>query len=183
EERTSGFGPPRRVSCQYQPDSGRSNSGSPSDCGVRSPVSSGAATSATSVRRNTLSRRSNARSTASRYTEDRTKPVINRMMTVEAVAETNRRSASELARIARRSEQVAEAAHRLDHVDAELLADTADEHLDRVRVAIEVLIVEVLDQLGARHHPAGVVHQIGEQPILVRCELDGRSIDGDAAGA
>ena len=40
-----------RVTCQYQPDSGSSNSGSPSDCGKCSAASSGVATSATSVRR------------------------------------------------------------------------------------------------------------------------------------
>ena len=40
-----------RVTCQYQPDSGNSNSGSPIDCGNLSAPSSGDATSATSVRR------------------------------------------------------------------------------------------------------------------------------------
>ena len=80
-------------------------------------------------------------------------------------------------------EQIAEAAHGLDHVDAELLADAADEDLDRVGVAVEILVVEMLDQFGARHHAAGVVHQIGEQPVFVRGELDRIAVDGDAAGA
>src|SRR5689334_23957327 len=44
-ERTSGLAPPTRVSCQYQPDSGRSNCGSPSVCDERSLGSSGVATS------------------------------------------------------------------------------------------------------------------------------------------
>src|ERR1051326_5762544 len=99
------------------------------------------------------------------------------MTAVTAVAETNRRSASELARIARRGQQIAEPAYRLDHVDAELLADAPDEDLDGVRVAVEILVVEVLDQPRARHHAAGVVHQVGEQPVLVRGELDGRAVD------
>ena len=94
----------------------------------------------------------------------------------------NRRSASELARIGRR-EQITEAAHGLDHVDAELLADAADEHLDGIEVAVEILVVEMLDQFGARHHAAGVMHQIGQQPVLVRGELDRIAVDGDAAGA
>ena len=50
DERTSGFGAFSRVTCQYQPDSGSSNSGSPSDWENFS-ASSGAATSATSVLR------------------------------------------------------------------------------------------------------------------------------------
>jgi hypothetical protein len=51
EERSSGRAVSRRVTCQYQPDSGNSNNGSLSDCGNRSTDSSGVATSATSVRR------------------------------------------------------------------------------------------------------------------------------------
>src|SRR5438105_3196780 len=104
------------------------------------------------------------------------------MMTVQTVAERNSRSASELARIGRR-EEIAEAAHGLDDVDAKLLADAADKHLDGVAVAIEVLIVEVLDQFGARHHAAGMMHQIRQQPIFVTGELDRIAVDGDAAGA
>src|SRR5690349_14356423 len=105
------------------------------------------------------------------------------MMTVQAVAETNSRSASELARIAWRREQVAQPTHRLDHVDAELPADAPDEDLDRVRVAVEILVIEMLDKLGAGYDPAGVVHEIGQQPVLVRGELDRRAVDGHPAGA
>jgi len=36
-----------------------------------------------------------------------------------------------------RGKQIAETAHGLDDVDAELLADTADKHLDGVGVAVE----------------------------------------------
>ena len=81
------------------------------------------------------------------------------------------------------AEEVAEPAHGLDHVDAELLADAADEHLDGVGVAVEVLVVEVLDQLGARHHAAGMVHEVGEQPVFVGGELDRIAVDRDAPGA
>ncbi len=55
-----------------------------------------------------------------------TMPVMRRITTVQVAAEKNRRSASELARIGR-AEQVAETAHGLNHVDAELLANTPDE--------------------------------------------------------
>ena len=51
DERTSGLGVSSLVTCQYQPESGSSNSGSPSDCGNLSLASSGLATSATRVRR------------------------------------------------------------------------------------------------------------------------------------
>ena len=51
-------------------------------------------------------------------------------------------------------DQVAEAAHGLDDVDAELLAQAADEDLDGVRVAVEILVVEVLGQLAARDDAA-----------------------------
>ena len=70
-------------------------------------------------------------------------PVISRMTTAQAVAETNSRSASELARnpdnrllscrsCSRGGEQIAETAHGLDDFDAELLADAADENLDSI---------------------------------------------------
>src|SRR5262249_20182857 len=109
-------------------------------------------------------------------------PATTSITTVQAAAERNNRSASELARIGQ-CEQVAEAPYRLDHVDAELLANPSDEDLDGVGVAIKILIVKVLDQLGARHHAAGVMHEIGEQPIFVRGELDRIAVYRDAAGA
>src|SRR5882762_5475663 len=110
-------------------------------------------------------------------------PLANRMTTVQAVADTNSRSASELARIGGGCEKVAEAAHGLDDVDAELLADAADEDLDGVGIAVEVLVVEMLDQLAARHHPAGMMHEIGQEPIFVGGELDRIAVDAHAPGA
>jgi len=41
----------------------------------------------------------------------------------------------------------------------------------------------MLDQFGAGHHAAGMVHQIGEQPVFVAGELDRIAVDRDAAGA
>src|SRR5450759_5435198 len=114
-------------------------------------------------------------------------PVMTRMTTAQAVAETNSRSARELTRIKSTRvggvKQIAETAHGLDDLDPEFLADAADEHFDGVAIAVEVLIVEVLDQLGARHHAARVVHQIGEQPVFMAGELDRIAIDRDASGA
>src|SRR5262245_66595736 len=109
-------------------------------------------------------------------------PATTSITTVQAAAEKNSRSASELARIGQ-CEQVAEAPYRLDHVDTELLANPPDEDLDGVRVAIKILIVKVLDQLRARHHAPGVVHEIGEQPIFMRGELHWIAIHRDPPGA
>src|SRR6185312_9570749 len=117
---------------------------------------------------------------------------MTRMTTTQAVADRNRRVASELPRIKvsfrpapprtagrmpdvgfgtgscsnqskspapdqcqssagrRRGQQIAKAPHGLDDVDLELLADAADENFDRIGVAIEILIVEMLDQFRAR---------------------------------
>ena len=80
------------------------------------------------------------------------------------------------------SDQIAETAHRLNHIDAELFAQAADKDLDRIGVAVEILIVEMLDDLGARNHAAGMVHQIGEQAVFVRGEFDRRAVDDDASG-
>src|SRR5580693_5991599 len=109
-------------------------------------------------------------------------PVTSRITTVQVAAEKNRRSASELARIGR-AEEIAQTADGLNHVDTELLADAADEHLDGIGVAVEILVVEMLDQLGARDHASGVVHQIGEQAVFVGGELDRVAVDGDPAAA
>src|SRR3954464_7379559 len=115
--------------------------------------------------------------------DDSTIPVTTRIITVQVVAEKKSRRASELRRIARRSEEIAKSPHGLDDVDAELLANAPDEDFDGVGIPIEVLVVEMLDQLAARHHAAGMVHEIREQTIFVRGELDRVAVDADAAGA
>src|ERR1700722_13809590 len=109
-------------------------------------------------------------------------PVTMRITTVQAVAHRNRRSASELARIGRR-QQITETAYGLDHIDAEFFADAPDEHFDGVGIAVEILVVEMLDKLGAGDDTAGVMHQVGQQPVFVRGEFYRIAVDGDAAGA
>src|SRR4029077_16917549 len=109
-------------------------------------------------------------------------PATTSITTVQAAAEKNSRNASELARIGQ-CQQVTEAPYRLNHVDAQLLANPSDEDLDGVGVAIKILIVKMLDQLRARHHAAGVMHEIGEQPIFMRGELDRIAVHRDAPGA
>src|ERR1700692_114312 len=109
-------------------------------------------------------------------------PVTMRITPVQAVAHRNRRSASELARIGRR-EQIPETAHGLDHVNAELFADAADKYFDGIGIAIEILVVEMLDKFGAGNDAAGVMHQVGQQPVFVRGEFYGIAVDSDASGA
>src|SRR5215216_2261572 len=104
--------------------------------------------------------------------EESTTPVRRRITTVQAVAERKSRSASELARIVGRREEIAEAAHGLDNIDAELLAHAADKYFDGVGVAVEVLVVKMLDEFAARDHAPGMMHEIGEQTIFVGRELD-----------
>src|SRR5579871_4915309 len=106
-------------------------------------------------------------------------PVMVRITTTQEDAEKKSRTASELRRMPRSlcarggwRQQISETAHGLDDVDVELLADTSHEHLDGVGVAVKILVVEMLDELGARHHAAGVVHQILQQAIFVRGHLD-----------
>src|SRR5665647_737813 len=88
-----------------------------------------------------------------------------------------------LARWRGRRQKVTETPHRLDDVDVKLLADAADEHFDGIGVAVEILVVEMLDQFGARHHAPGVVHEISQKPILMRSHLDRIAGYADPPGA
>src|SRR5690242_11959219 len=85
--------------------------------------------------------------------------------------------------LVRRLQDIAQPPDGVDHVDAEHLAKASDKHLDRVGIAVEILVVEMPDDLGARHDPPGMVHQVGEQPVFVRGEPDGVAVDADAPGA
>ncbi len=77
---------------------------------------------------------------------------------------------------------VAHAADGFDHVHAHLLAQATDEDLDRVGIAIEILIVEMLDEFGARDDFAHMVHEIGQQPELVRRQLQRHAVDVGLGG-
>src|SRR6476661_7106951 len=109
-------------------------------------------------------------------------PAMGSTTSTQAAAVTNSRKASELVFIAFLREAIAQAADGLDHIGRDLLAQPANEHLDGVGVAVEVLLVEMLDQLGARHDALVVMHEIGEQAILVRGELDRLASERDPGG-
>lgn len=82
--------------------------------------------------------------------------------------------------LSRSGQAVAQAADGLDPVGADLLAQPADEHLDGVGVTVEVLVVEMLDQLGAADHPALMHHQIVKQAVLQRGEAQRFAVDAGA---
>ena len=55
------------------------------------------------------------------------------------------------ARSGRVFEAVAKTADGRDDIGTQFLADTRDKYLDRVRIAVEILIVDMFDQLGPRN--------------------------------
>src|SRR4051812_16837147 len=80
-------------------------------------------------------------------------------------------------------EAVAKAADGGDDVSAEFLADSGHEHFDRVRIPVEVLVVDMLNELGSAHHLALVVHEVGEELVFLRGELHRLASLGHLAGA
>src|SRR5689334_21151094 len=114
------------------------------------------------------------------------RPPARKASTVHTAAAAIRRKASELNLIVlvrRIVETVTQTTHGLDEIGVELLAQAADKHLDRVGVAIEVLVVEMLDQFGSRHHLALVMGEIGEQAVFEARQLHRVAVYGDATGA
>src|SRR5690242_1815648 len=80
-------------------------------------------------------------------------------------------------------QRIAKPAHRLNEARVEFLAQAAYEDLDRVGVAVEILVVKMLHQFGARYNLAAMMGKIGEQAIFLAGELDRIAVEGDAAGA
>src|SRR3546814_11207776 len=72
---------------------------------------------------------------------------------------------------------------RISDWSSDVCSSDLDEHLDRVRIAVEILIVDMLDQLGTRYDLALVMEQIGQQFILLRRQLHRLAGEGDAARA
>src|SRR5215471_13240402 len=112
---------------------------------------------------------------------------MSKMITAQAVAERKRRSARELARILstciRWRKQVSQPTHGLDNLNSEFFAYTTHKYFNRVGVTIEVLIVQMLNQLGTRDHTTAMMHQIGEQPVLVTGQFDRVAINRYASSA
>ncbi len=81
---------------------------------------------------------------------------------------------------ASKGEAVAAAAQGFDgmqrFVGIELAAQAPDEHLDDIAVALEVLVVQPLGELGLGDHVAGTQHHVFEDAVFERGELDRRCL-------
>src|SRR3546814_12435500 len=84
---------------------------------------------------------------------------------LQTAAPTTSRRARELSRI-RLREAVSQPARRADEIVADLLAQPSDEDLDRIGVAVEILLVQMFDQFRAGYDPAAVVGEVGEEPVF-----------------
>src|SRR5260370_12749229 len=77
--------------------------------------------------------------------------------------------------LSRLAEDVPDAAHGLDQrrlVAIDLAAQVADVRLEHARVAAEVVMPHMVEDLSAREDAAGVDQQIAEQAVLGRGQLD-----------
>src|SRR5215831_13557868 len=83
----------------------------------------------------------------------------------------------------RLSDAVTETANGLDGVGANLAPQSRDEHLERVRVAIRVRVVDVVAQLALRHHAVAMVHQIRQHAELLAGQLDLAPVERHARAA
>src|SRR5437588_13096159 len=75
----------------------------------------------------------------------------------------------------RQAQRVADAANRMDQrrlIGVELLTQIADVGFEYAGVAAEVVIPDVVEQLRARQDAPRVQHQIAQQAVLGRGQLD-----------
>ena len=73
------------------------------------------------------------------------------------------------------AQHVADEAHRVDQRRTELvelLAQVADVRLEDVRVAVEVVVPDMIEDLRLGQHPARVEHEEAQQVELGRGQLD-----------
>ena len=70
-------------------------------------------------------------------------------------------------------------AHGFDERHAKLAAQARNKYLNSVRVAIEILRVNVLSKLRLRDEAAAMVHQVREDAELVAGELHRRAVQRD----
>src|SRR6185503_18537254 len=107
-------------------------------------------------------------------------PAATKRMILIIAAEAVSLKASELDGIIRLGNAIAQAPDGAQHVDTQLFPQAADENFDRVGIAIEVLVIEVLDELGAGDDAPLVHHEVAQQTEFERGELDRLAVDGHA---
>src|SRR3990167_10301151 len=121
-------------------------------------------------------------------------PVSPRKARRPRLAASSWRACSESARLATRgafatlfatrdSEPITAATDRLDRLQfafrIELLAQAADEDLQHIGITIEILLVNVLGQVGLGHQLAGMQHQVLEHLVFVAGQIHAGAIDAD----
>ncbi len=67
-------------------------------------------------------------------------------------------------------------------MDVELLAQVGDVGLEHASIATEVVVPDVVEELGAGEHESQVAHEVAQQPVLRGRQLDVRSRAGDLTG-
>src|SRR5262245_53082068 len=80
-----------------------------------------------------------------------------------AAAKTPQATSSQYLRV---HERIADVADGLDAADAELVPQPCHTDLDDVRPGIERIAPDVLEQLLAPAHPAGLAHHVGDEREL-----------------
>src|SRR6185503_14704422 len=122
----------------------------------------------------------------SRKLASSTKMVTPKNATSDTETERSSRRLSEctaepLLVAARNGETVAATAHGLDGLQLilriELAAQAHHEDLEHVAVALHVLFVHALAELGLREHLAGVQHELLDQAVFVVGQLDRRAVE------
>ena len=73
---------------------------------------------------------------------------------------------------------VAEPAHGMNDIGRDFAAKPPNEDFDGVRIAVEILLIEMIDKLRARHDAGLVVHEIGKEPEFKAGYFDGRPVKG-----
>src|SRR6185437_7279517 len=77
---------------------------------------------------------------------------------------------------ARDGKAVSASTYRLDGYEAafrvQLAPQPADEHFEHVGVAVEILLVDVLGEVGLGNQLAGVQHQVFQHLVFVAGEVD-----------
>src|SRR6185312_69093 len=159
-------------------------------CSTTPPSVSGSA-AAISPSMSPARRASKLFSTAVRKAPDSTTPPTTRPSMVQIAAAAISRAASEFSLRAsslRRAkgrvfQAVTKAAHGMDQVGVQFLAQAADKDFDGVGIAVEILIVKMLHQFGARNDLAAMMGEIGQETIFQAGELDRIAVQGHSAGA
>jgi prepilin-type N-terminal cleavage/methylation domain-containing protein len=80
-------------------------------------------------------------------------------------------------------EPVAQSAHGFNQARRQFLAQAGNEYLDRIRIAIEILSINMFGQFRSGDDFTRVMHQVGENPVFMARQRQGSSIHAGTAAA